>query len=172
MRYISQSCRAVPAENLSRWPPALIDRVVDSCQGLPESIQVVGGLVRSRPAASDWKDYGSDWDSLGPDQYPQLQYCYEALPEGLKAAFQDIAVYFRGKEWLQVQAALSVTTDVRSHKTANNQQLNRLRGRSLIKEVNGAVWMHDLLIMIGKEAAEDSKSWAYSVWDSGSPTEV
>lgn len=136
---------------------------------MPIVLQVVGSLVRSKPAASDWDDDSID---LGPlDAYQRLQYCYRALPEDLQAAFQDIAVYFRGKDWMQVQAALSVPAD-RFNRRADSQQLTRLRDRSLIKDADGVVWMHDLLISVGCEAAQKSNSWAFTEDVSDELTEV
>jgi hypothetical protein len=141
----------------------IFDEIVQACDGLPLSLEVMGGFLHTKQQSEIWKDVlqrlcnaealdGGKDDKL----WRSLQISYEDLQPTECNMFLDIACYFCGfNEQMIIQ--------IWDSQSSPQLGLQNLKDRSLVKlSENGNLVMHDQLRDMGRKFAtieEKNRLW-------------
>ncbi|CAK9278148.1 unnamed protein product [Sphagnum jensenii] len=141
----------------------IFDEIVQACDGLPLSLEVMGGFLHTKQQSEIWKDVlqrlcnaealdGGKDDKL----WRSLQISYEDLQPTERNMFLDIACYFCGfNEQMIIQ--------IWDSQSSPQLGLQNLKDRSLVKlNENGNLVMHDQLRDMGRKFAtieEKNRLW-------------
>ncbi|XP_048133045.1 disease resistance protein RUN1-like [Rhodamnia argentea] len=142
----------------------LVDRVLHYAKGLPLALEVLGSSLRGR-GENEWKNTLQKL-SKSPDKKINdvLKVSYDGLENYAKEIFLDIACFFKGRDAEYIKKVL----DSCDFHTIIG--LSILIERSLIREEQGTLQMHDLIQSMGmdivKEECRDdpgkrSRLWLY-----------
>jgi hypothetical protein len=144
----------------------IFDEIVQACNGLPLSLEVMGGFLHTKQhleikeQLEIWKDAlqrlrnadtldGGKNDKL----WRRLQICYEDLQPIERNMFLDIACYFCG---LNEQMIIQIWDSQSSPQLG----LRNLKARSLVKlSEDGNLVMHDQLRDMGRKFARNNRLW-------------
>jgi len=141
----------------------IFDEIVQACDGLPLSLEVMGGFLHTKQQLEIWKDVlqrlrnaealdGGKEDKL----WRSLQISYEDLQPIERNMFLDIACYFCG---LNEQMIIQIWDSQSSPQLG----LRNLKDRSLVKQNEiGNLVMHDRLQDMGRKIAtieEKNRLW-------------
>ncbi|XP_016650458.1 PREDICTED: TMV resistance protein N-like [Prunus mume] len=124
----------------------LANDVVDYAEGLPLALMVLGSHLCGR-SLDQWK-YALDGYRRVPNREIQeiLKISYNALEDGVKEVFLDIACFFKGQDKDYVIQILE-GCDLNP-----KYDLEVLVEKALINiTYDGCIWMHDLIQKMGKE---------------------
>ncbi|CAB4290308.1 unnamed protein product [Prunus armeniaca] len=124
----------------------LANDVVDYAEGLPLALMVLGSHLCGR-SIDQWK-YALDGYRRVPNREIQeiLKISYNALEDGVKEVFLDIACFFKGRDKDYVIQILE-GCDLNP-----KYDLEVLVEKALINiTYDGCIWMHDLIQKMGKE---------------------
>jgi hypothetical protein len=143
----------------------IFDEIVQACDGLPLSLEVMGGFLHTKQQLEIWKDVlqrlrnaealdGGKEDKL----WRSLQISYEDLQPIERNMFLDIACYFCG---MNEQMIIQIWDSQSSPQLG----LRNLKDRSLVKQNEiGNLVMHDQLQDMGRKIATIEKK--NRLWDS------
>jgi hypothetical protein len=136
----------------------IFDEIVQACDGLPLSLEVMGGFLHTKQQLEIWKDVlqrlrnaealdGGKDDKL----WRSLQISYDDLQPIECNMFLDIACYFCG---LNEQMIIQIWDSQSSPQLG----LQNLKDRSLVKlSENGNLVMHDQLQDMGRKIARKNR---------------
>ncbi len=138
----------------------IFDEIVQACDGLPLSLEVMGGFLHTKQELEIWKDVLQRLHNVealdgGKDDklWRSLQISYEDLQPIECNMFLDIACYFCG---LNEQMIIQIW-DYQSSPTLG---LQNLKDRSLVKlSENGNLVMHNQLRDMGRKFARKNQLW-------------
>ncbi len=138
----------------------VFDEIVQACDGLPLSLEVMGGVLHTKQRLEIWKDvlqrlrnvealHGGKVDKL----WRSLQISYDNLQPTECNMFLDIACYFCD---LNEQMSIQIWDPQSSPQLG----LQNLKDRSLVKlNENGNIVMHGQLRDMGRKLARKNRLW-------------
>eukprot|EP01018_Ginkgo_biloba_P038749 Gb_03483 [translate_table: standard] len=120
--------------------------VVKACQGLPLTLEVIGGLLQDEREENMWLEAVKQLRSVELEGIEErLMISYKALNDTEKAIFLDVACFFIGSE---KDKALSIWE---ASGWCANLAIQNLQCKSLIKVTpDGLLCMHDILRDMGR----------------------
>ncbi|XP_016650457.1 PREDICTED: TMV resistance protein N-like [Prunus mume] len=124
----------------------LANKVVDYADGLPLALMVLGSHLCGR-SIDQWK-YALDGYKRVPNREIQeiLKISYNALEDGVKEVFLDIAFFYKG---LGEDCVIHVLEDCDLNPKYDLEVLVEKALINITEE--GCIWMHDLIQKMGKE---------------------
>jgi energy-coupling factor transporter ATP-binding protein EcfA2 len=143
----------------------IFDEIVQACDGLPLSLEIMGGFLHTKQQLEIWKDVlqrlrnaealdGGKDDKL----WRSLQISYEDLQPTERNMFLDIACYFCGLNEQMI-------TQIWDSQSSPQLGLRNLKDRSLVKlSENGNLVVHDQLRDMGRKFATVQQKTR--LWDS------
>jgi len=167
---------------------SITNEVVDACQGLPLSLEVIGSWLFTKRNPQEWKEglsrlknakpFGGDYienDKL----WGRLRICYIDLAYEEREMFLDIVCFFSeynskfddiwtNQKGVTIQKALQIWKVLSQCSSTNS--LQNLKDRSLVK-VNdkGNLVMHDQLRDMGQQIVKEASSYECDkqsrIWD-------
>ncbi|KAJ6928762.1 hypothetical protein NC652_012793 [Populus alba x Populus x berolinensis] len=121
-----------------------LSKTVVSCvKGIPLVLEVLGGILCNRRSVEYWESTVAQLRiNGGEDIKKHLEMCYHELDQTEKKIFLDIACFFGRckKDFLQQTLDLEERSGI-----------DRLIDMCLIKIVQNTIWMHDVLLKLGKK---------------------
>jgi hypothetical protein len=161
---------------------SITNEVVDACQGLPLSLEVMGSWLSTKKDPQEWKEGLSQLKNVKPfggdciendKLWGRLRICYIDLAYEEREMFLDIACFFseynsKFETGVTIQKALHIW-EVPSQYSLMNR-LQNLMDRSLVK-VNdkGNLVMHDQLRDMGRQIVKEASGYKCRkqsrIWD-------
>ncbi|KAH1064645.1 hypothetical protein J1N35_029632 [Gossypium stocksii] len=144
---------------------AIGEAIVKRCGGLPLTAKALGGLLRCKPDADEWKKilYSNFWDipNDATNILPALTLSYHYLPSHLKRCFAYCSIFpkdyeFEKEELIQLWMAeglLELPKDNGDLEERGNEYFKDLRLRSFFQQSKGkrsCFVMHDLISDLAK----------------------
>ncbi|XP_056171685.1 disease resistance protein Roq1-like [Syzygium oleosum] len=123
----------------------LIDRALHYADGLPLALEVLGSFLRGRKEPAWESTLHKLFKIPEPTINRVLKISFDGLEDNEREIFLDIACFFKGKSIGYIKEVLN-SCDV--HTTIG---IEILIERSLIKNENGTLQMHDLIQLMGKD---------------------
>jgi hypothetical protein len=136
----------------------LVDGFVNSCDGLPLSLEVFGALLCQENDRSYWEEQLNGLEMLPPEIQARLKISYDSLNPEEQQIFLDIACFSIGKNkdtWIRIWGGSGWKGSV-GLRNLENKCLVELDGENKIR-------MHDHLRDMGRKIAED-RSMPRRLW--------
>jgi len=121
-----------------------LSKTVVSCvKGIPLVLKVLGANLYNKRSVEYWESKVAQLRTNGSEDIKKhLEMCYHELNQTEKKIFLDIACFFE----LCERDILQQTLDLKER-----SGIDRLADMCLIKIVHGKIWMHDVLLLLGRE---------------------
>ncbi|KAI5587314.1 hypothetical protein BDE02_05G023800 [Populus trichocarpa] len=121
-----------------------LSKTVVSCvKGIPLVLEVLGSSLYKKTSLEYWESKVAQLRTNGGEDIKKhLEMCYHELNQTEKKIFLDIACFFGRCE----RDILQQTLDLKER-----SGIDRLADMCLIKIVQDKIWMHDVLLLLGRE---------------------
>ncbi|XP_034909525.2 LOW QUALITY PROTEIN: uncharacterized protein [Populus alba] len=121
-----------------------LSKTVVSCvKGIPLVLEVLGGILCNRRSVDYWESKVAQLRTNGGEDIKKhLEMCYHELDQTEKKIFLDIACFFGRCKRDHLQQTLDLE---------ERSGIDRLIDMCLIKIVQNKIWMHDVLVKLGKK---------------------
>eukprot|EP00258_Populus_trichocarpa_P032117 XP_024448136.1 disease resistance protein TAO1 [Populus trichocarpa] len=121
-----------------------LSKTVVSCvKGIPLVLKVLGANLYNKRSVEYWESKVAQLRTNGSEDIKKhLEMCYHELNQTEKKIFLDIACFFG----LCERDILQQTLDLKE-----KSGIDRLADMCLIKIVQDKIWMHDVLLLLGRE---------------------
>ncbi|KAG5244833.1 disease resistance protein [Salix suchowensis] len=117
--------------------------MVNCVKGIPLVLEVLGASLYKKTSVEHWKSKAAQLRSNGGEDIEKcLEMCYDELDQTEKKIFLDIACFFGRctRDYLQQTLDLEERSGI-----------DRLTDMCLIKIVRNKIWMHDVLLKLGRK---------------------
>ena len=117
--------------------------MVSCVKGIPLVLEVLGGILCNRRSVEYWESTVAQLRINGSEDIKKhLEMCYHELDQTEKKIFLDITCFFGRCKRDHLQQTLDLE---------ERSGIDRLIDMCLIKIVQNKIWMHDVLVKLGKK---------------------